>query len=279
MMGAMNAEPVHKAVIMARGLGTRLRAATDARLSAEQQAVAATGVKAMMPVGEQDGRPFVDHVVHELAEAGIDEVCLVIGPEHQQVRERFAALPTRRVRFSFAVQDRPLGTADAVAAARDFAGTDRFVVINSDNHYPAPAVRALLQAPGTATLGFDAQALVAHSNIPADRVAAFAVLDVDADGHLVDLVEKPTAEQLARHGAHALVSMNCFCFGPSIFDACAAIRPSARGELEIVDAVRHLVAAGEPVTVVPVAQGVLDLSGRGDVADVAARLAGSDVEL
>ena len=44
MMGAMNAEPVHKAVIMARGLGTRLRAATDARLSAEQRAVAATGV-------------------------------------------------------------------------------------------------------------------------------------------------------------------------------------------------------------------------------------------
>ncbi|GAA1397808.1 sugar phosphate nucleotidyltransferase [Luteococcus peritonei] len=273
----MSEQSVHKAVIMARGLGTRLRAQAAAELSAEQQAVAATGVKAMMPVG--GGRPFVEHVIHELAEAGIDEVCLVIGPEHEQVRERYANLPTRRVRISLATQAEPLGTADAVAAARDFAGGDRFVVVNSDNHYPAAALRALLAAPGTATLGFDAAALVQRSNIPAERVAAFALLEVDAAGHLVDLAEKPGPEELARHGEHALVSMNCFCFGPSIFDACAAIEPSPRGELEIVDAVRHLVAAGEPVTVVPVAEGVLDLSGRGDVARVAAELADVDVKL
>jgi len=275
----MNQQAPHKAVIMARGLGTRLRQQADADLNPQQQAVAATGVKAMMPVGRAGARPFVDHVIHELAEAGIREVCLVIGPEHQQEAERFAGLATRRVRISLAEQAKPRGTADAVAAARDFAGEDRFVVINSDNHYPAEALRALLAAPGTATLGFDAAELVARSNIPAERVAAFAVLEVDAQGHLVEMVEKPSAAELAHHGEHALVSMNCFSFGPSIFEACAAISPSARGELEIVDAVRHLVAAGEAVTVVPVAAGVLDLSGRGDVAAVSAQLADADVDL
>lgn len=267
-----------KAVIMARGLGTRLRQQATAELSQEQQRIAALGVKAMMPLGAQ-GRPFVEHVISALADAGLTEVCLVIGPEHGLVREHFAALDTSRVTISFAVQDEPLGTADAVAAAKDFAGDERFVVVNSDNHYPAACLSALVEAPGTATLGFDAAELVARSNIPADRVAAFAILDTDEELHLRDMIEKPDAEVVAQHGPHALVSMNCFLFGPSIFEACAAIERSPRGEFEIVDAVRHLVRAGEPVTVVPVADGVLDMSGRADVADVAEALSGKEVTL
>lgn len=263
---------------MARGLGTRLRQQAAADLSEDQQRIAALGLKAMMPLGTQ-GRPFVEHVISSLADAGLTDVCLVIGPEHDLVREHFAGLETQRVRISFAVQDEPLGTADAVAAARQFAGDERFVVVNSDNHYPAECLRALVAAPGTATLGFDAAELVARSNIPAERVAAFAILDTDEQGRLHEMLEKPSAEVVAQHGPHALVSMNCFLFGPSIFEACAAIEPSPRGELEIVDAVRHLVHAGEPVTVVPVADGVLDMSGRGDVASVAEVLAGSEVRL
>lgn len=268
----------HKAVIMARGLGTRLRKQASAELSEEQQKIAALGLKAMMPLGQQ-GRPFVEHVISALADAGITEVCLVIGPEHDLVRDHFAALQTRRVTISFAVQAEALGTADAVAAAQEFCGEDRFLVVNSDNYYPADCLRALLDAPGSATLGFDAAELVARSNIPAERVAAFAILEVDPQHQLVEMMEKPSPEVVAQHGPHALVSMNCFLFGPSIFTACAAIEPSARGEYEIVDAVRHVVRSGEPVTVVPVADGVLDMSGRGDVADVAQALAGKDVTL
>ena len=270
--------PPRKAVIMARGLGTRLRRPAGADLTEEQQRIAALGVKAMMPLGPQ-GRPFVEHVITALADAGLTDVCLVIGPEHDLVREHFEALDTRRVRLHFAVQDEPLGTADAVAAAREFVGDERFVVVNSDNHYPATSLRALVCAPGAATLGFDAAELVARSNIPAERVAAFAILRTDEEQHLVDLIEKPSPEVVAEHGPHALVSMNCFLFGPSVFEACAAIERSPRGEYEIVDAVRHLVASGETVTVVPVADGVLDMSGRADVAAVTEALADRSVEL
>ena len=68
-----------KVVILARGLGTRMRAGNaEADLDAGQEAVAATGVKALIPID----RPFLDYVLGDLAEAGYRRVCLVIGPEH-----------------------------------------------------------------------------------------------------------------------------------------------------------------------------------------------------
>lgn len=274
--------PVTKAVILARGLGTRMRREDGAaQLDARQAKLAATGAKALMDVG----RPFLDYVLGALADAGIREVCLVIGPEHEALRDYADRVSAKtragqgRLTVTTAVQEEPRGTADAVAAARTFAGTDRFVVLNSDNHYPAGALAQLVAAPGTALLGFDRAALIAGSNIPAERVRAFALLAVDEDGHLADIVEKPDDQVLAQYGESAPVSMNAWLFTPSIFAACAQIEPSVRGELEIVDAVRLLARQGEPVRVVPVAAGVLDMSSRGDVAAVAAALTGVEVRL
>lgn len=269
-----------KAVILARGLGTRMRRADDAAVLDERQAaVAASGVKAMIDVG----RPFLDYVISALADAGITEVCLVIGPEHDVLREYAASVTTmgKRVTVTCAVQVEPRGTADAVAAARDFAGTDRVVVLNSDNYYPADALRALVAAPGSALLGFDRTALVEHSNIHADRIRAFAIIDRDdrEPPRLRGLIEKPTDAQLEAAGQDAPVSMNAWLFTPAIFAACAGVRPSPRGELEVIDAVLAARAAGEEFTVVPVAAGVLDMSSRGDIAAVADALAGIEVAL
>ena len=107
------------------------------------------------------------------------------------------------------------------------------------------------------------------ANIPPERLAAFAVLARDHRGDLARIVEKPTPAQLEQAGPGRLVSMNCWRFAPSIFAACRAVTPSVRGELEIVDAVAALVAAGERMRVVGVAAGVLDLSARGDVRSTA----------
>lgn len=273
--------PVTKVVVMARGLGSRMRHEASADLSPEQAYAAAAGAKAMMPLG---GRPFLDHVLTRLADAGLVDACLVIGPEHTGVRDYYENLPTSRVRVSFAEQAEPRGTADAVAAAEDFVACDRFVVVNGDNLYPTDSVRALIAAPGSATVGYSRDGLVAHSNIPAERIAAFGLLGVRG-ATLVDLVEKPTAEAVAElqartgDSAYPLISMNCWLFEHTIFDACRRIGPSARGELEIVDAVRELLTDGVGFTVVPSDQGVLDLSARGDVAAVEAALAGREVHL
>lgn len=265
-----------KAVVLARGLGSRMKRATDAALTADQRAAAASGAKAMMPLG---GRPFLDRSLSRLADAGLTQVCLVIGPDHTGVRDYYDALDLERLEVFYTIQPEPLGTADAVAAASWFAGDDQVVVVNGDNLYPTSALAALAATEGSATIGFAPAGLVAHSNIPADRITAFARIAVDATGALIDVVEKPTPEQLAGFAGDAPVSMNCWLFTPAVFDACRRIAPSARGEFEITDAVRLLVAEGERFAVLGFDDGVLDLSSRGDIAAVAARLADEPVWL
>ncbi|MFV0407057.1 MAG: nucleotidyltransferase family protein [Propioniciclava sp.] len=244
-------------------------------LTPDQERVAASGVKAMVSVG----RPFLDHVLSELADAGFTDVVLVIGPEHDQIRDHYRSLPLHRVRIRFAVQEQPLGTANAVQAAATVVGDDRFLVINSDNFYPAEALRQLHHARGAATLGFEAATLVAQSNIPAERVDSYALLTTDEDGFLSGIVEKPTPAQRAALGARARVSMNAWLLTPAFFPAANSIGRSSRGEYELADAALAMIQAGEWIEVIGVESGSLDLARRSDIAAVAAALADHQVYL
>jgi dTDP-glucose pyrophosphorylase len=266
--------PTDKAVVLAAVLGTRMRKTdSDAAVDARQSAVADTGVKALIPID----RP----VLHVLAEAGYRQVCLVIGPDHHELRDYYGRqLQPQRLAISFAVQAKPRGTADAVAAAEPFVGGDDFLMVNSDNHYPLDAVRALRLAGGAAVAAFDRDAMVAGSTIPADRVVRFAAVQVGPDGNMVRVIEKPSERVLAALGPKVGLSMNCWRFTPKIFEACFAIGPSPRGEFEITDAVQYAVdELGVRFRVLPFDAAVLDLSSRADIAPVAQRLAGSEVRL
>lgn len=266
-----------RVVVLARGLGTRMRKAdAAARLDAAQAMAAESGVKALIPID----RPFLDHVLTVVADAGYGRVCLVIGPEHKELRNYYATVPTDRLQIGFAVQQEPLGTADAVLAAEVFAGGESFLMINSDNHYPLEALQALRQAGGPAVAVFDEDAMLAGSNIPAKRLCKFAVVETDLTNRLKRILEKPDAETLARLPKPLGVSMNCWRFSPTIFEACRSIGPSARGELEITDAVQYSMSRlGERYEVVRCKASVLDLSSRADVAPVTAILAGREVRL
>ena len=266
------------AVILARGLGTRMRKADpSAGIGDAQARVADTGVKAMIPIG----RPFLDFVLSGLADAGIPDVCLVIGPEHDAVREYYGrTVRLERVRLSFAVQEQPKGTADAVASCADVVGDRPFLVMNSDNYYPVDAFRALAAMPGPGLVAFEREAMVRESNVPPDRVRQFAVVRIGADGTMVDVIEKPDEATLASFGREVYLSMNCWRFDRSVLDACRRVTPSARGELELPDAVRLAQREhGTVFRVAPMRAGVLDLSSRGDIAEVAARLSGVEVRL
>jgi len=263
-----------KAVVLARGKGTRMRRAATGPASADQSRVADSGVKGMIPFG----RPFLDFVLSVLADAGCREVCLVIGPEHDSVREYYERTRVpERLQVSFAIQHEARGTADAVLSARLFAGDDPFLTINSDNLYPVEALRALVALDGPGLPAFRRSALLERSNIDRDRIASFALLTIDERGYLTDIVEKPDPETFARHGDHAAVSMNCWRFEPAIFEACASIEPSSRGEFELPSAVRFAVKTmGERFRAVPIEAGVLDLSNRDDIAEIERRLAHVD---
>lgn len=273
----MTQQATDKAVILARGLGTRMRKDDAARLDDDQRAVADTGVKALIPVG----RPFLDYSLSALADAGYARVCLVIGPEHDEIRDYYTrqAAP-RRLDISFAVQDQPLGTADAVAAAEAFAGADDFLAINSDNYYPLEALRPLREIGGSAVALFERRSMIAGGNVAPERIKDFAVAKISADGFLEQIIEKPDDKTIRSLGEPVYLSMNCWRFTPVIFEACRGISPSPRGELEITDAVaRAMAELGERFRAVTVRAPVLDLSYRSDVEAVGRLLAGVKVNL
>ncbi|MCC7265120.1 MAG: nucleotidyltransferase family protein [Candidatus Latescibacteria bacterium] len=267
-----------KAVILARGLGTRMRQQDpEAGLSVQQAEVAATGVKALIPID----RPFLDYVLSALADAGYRRICLVVGPEHEALRRYYGeVLKYQRLELGFAIQEQPLGTADAVAAAEGFAAGDSVLVINSDNYYPAVALEALrhLQGPGLAA--FSRAGMLAGSNIPPERLSRFALVEADEQQCLRRIVEKPDPALLASLPEPVAVSMNCWRFDAGIFPACRAVKPSPRGELELPDAVQYAAEVlGQRFRVLCFAEAVLDLSSRIDVGPVSERLAGREVKL
>jgi len=269
---------MEKAVILARGLGTRMRKAdNNAQVNSKQAIIAETGVKAMIPID----RPFLDYVLHSLAEAGYQKICLIIGPEHGQVREYYGnELKYNRIEVDFGVQVEPLGTADAVSAAEAFAGDDPFLVINSDNYYPMEALRSLRELEGPGLAAFERDSMVAGGNIVAEQVTKFAVVETDDEGYMTRIIEKPDEKTLATLPEPIGVSMNCWRFDASIFTACRSISPSARGEMELPDAVEYTMKSmGCRYCALMVKAPVLDMSSRSDIASVTEKLAGSEVNL
>jgi dTDP-glucose pyrophosphorylase len=94
------------------------------------------------------------------------------------------------------------------------------------------------------------------------------------------VIEKPDEATLAALPRPVYLSMNCWRFGPSIFKACKAIKPSPRGEFEVTDSVQYTIdELAEKMHVAKIHAPVLDLTSRGDIAAMAERLAGKTVSL
>ena len=183
-----------RAIVLARGLGTRMRASDpSARLTPEQLRAADAGLKAMIPL---NGRPLLDYILSSLADAGIRHVALVVAPDHSALRDYYVATAPVRIQLDYVVQERPLGTADAVLAAEAWVTGEPFLAMNADNLYPGPALSELAALPEPALPAFDREDLVRSSNIPAERIRSFAFLDIDASGYLTGIVEKPEEVEL-----------------------------------------------------------------------------------
>ena len=216
-----------------------MRRDNGAALDGGQASAAASGAKGMMPFA----RPFLDYVLSVLADAGITEAVLVIGPPPEDRRDsrvlRGDGAPDGACRIRFAVQPEPRGTADALLrgarrrAARTVSRAQLRQLLSRSMRAPRSRRWA---APDS--IAFDADTLVRESGIEAERVLRYALVDADADGWLRAIREKPDRRPSARAIARERwVSMNLWSFTPRIFDACARVVPSARGELELQDAV------------------------------------------
>lgn len=257
------------AVLLAGGRGRRMQTSDATALATPaQRHAAAHGLKVLMPVG-RDGRLLLDVALARLDAAGVRAVVVVAPPDHDALDTHLRHHPPANLDVRLAVQPLPNGTASAVAAAAPHLDGDSCLVVNGDTLYPVPALRRLLTLDGAGLAAFSCQTLAHDSGFSADRMAAFARVEADADGWLIGLDEKPAVQTLTRD---SLISMNLWRFDRTILAACGEVPVSSRGEHELPEAVMLAVRRGARVRVVAAAGVVLDLTSAADVVTVSRAL-------
>jgi glucose-1-phosphate thymidylyltransferase len=265
------------AVILARGLGTRLKKKTkNLKLDQATEDFANKGWKPFIPL--IGSRSFLDYTIASLQQVGIAKVCLVIGPEHSPIRKRYEKMDKSlsNLEICFAIQKKPLGTADAVKAAKDWLKNESFIVLNGDNLYPPSNIKTLIFEPEKICyiVGFNRESLIKKSNFSAERIKNFSVIETTETSYMERIVEKPSNPETYSTPQGILVNMNLYRFTYHIFQACEKIKPSpSRGEYELTSAVQMLIdELTVPIKVLVSNEGVIDLTYRKDIPKIKEKL-------
>lgn len=207
-------------VVPAAGRGSRLRPLTDDRPK---------------PLVEVGGRPLLSHVFETLS-PHVESIVVVVGYRGDEIRERFGDRHDGTP-VTYVEQDEPAGLADAVRRAEPVVDGP-VLQLNGDN-----VLRGNVAEVVATHRDRNADATLLVDRVTPERAARGGVLEVE-DGDVVELVEKPDDPP------SRLATTGCFAFSQRIFEACCAVDPSARGEYELVDAVRWLLRNGGAVETV-----------------------------
>src|SRR4051812_32999506 len=209
-----------KGLILSGGRGTRLRPITH------------TSAKQLVPGAN---KPVLFYGIEAMAAAGIERVGIIIAPETgEEIRAAAGDGSQFGVEITYVLQDEPAGLAHAVLTAEQFLGADPFVMYLGDN-----LLQGGIEDLVAAFRSNSPEALILLTPVPDPE--NYGVADLDESGGVLRLVEKPPdpPSDLALCGV--------YMFTPLIHDAARAIEPSARGELEITDAIQWLLGPGPRV--------------------------------
>jgi glucose-1-phosphate thymidylyltransferase len=211
-----------KALILAGGSGTRLRPITHTR------------AKQLVPVA---GKPILYYGLEAIASAGIKDVGIIVGDTAEEVRAAVGDGSSWGLTVTYIPQQAPLGLAHCVLIARQFLDDDDFVMYLGDNLLQQDLRRFVDAFESARSSGVHAQILLKAVPDP----QRFGVAELDAGGRVVSLAEKPAIPR------SDLALVGVYLFDRTVHQAVAAIEPSARGELEITDAISWLIDRGYAV--------------------------------
>ncbi|MEU6741756.1 glucose-1-phosphate thymidylyltransferase [Streptosporangium sandarakinum] len=205
-----------KALVLAGGKGSRLRPLTY------------TSAKQLVPVAN---KPVLYYGLEAIRDAGIHSVGIVVGDTAHEIREAVGDGSRFGLDVTYIPQEAPLGLAHCVLIAREFLGDDPFVMYLGDN-FLVDGIAGLVDAFRGS--GNDAQILLTRVAEP----QFYGVAELGPDGEIIGLEEKP------EHPRSDLAIVGVYTFSPAVHEAVRAITPSARGELEITDAIKWLMDNG-----------------------------------
>ena len=208
-----------KALVLSGGAGTRLRPITH------------TSAKQLVPVAN---KPVLFYGLEAIRDAGVTEVGIIVGDTAAEIEAAVGDGSELGISVTYIRQDAPLGLAHCVLIAHDFLGDDDFVMYLGDN-FIIGGITELVQEFREGT--YDAQILLTK----VDNPSQFGVAELGPHGGVTTLVEKP------KEPKSDLALVGVYMFRPVIHDAVRAIKPSARGELEITDALQWLIDEGRDV--------------------------------
>jgi glucose-1-phosphate thymidylyltransferase len=215
-----------KGLILSGGAGTRLRPITH------------TSAKQLVPVAN---KPILFYGIEDMAAAGIKDIGIIIGETGDEIRAAVGDGSQWGVRVTYIPQDAPLGLAHCVLIATEFLGDDDFVMYLGDNMLQQGLAEFVDRFEAARAADMEtppaAQILLAHVDDPRQ----FGVAEIDDEGHVLRLVEKPD------HPPSDLALVGVYLFDRRVHDAVRSIEPSDRGELEITDAIQWLLDQGHRV--------------------------------
>ncbi|MFB9808954.1 glucose-1-phosphate thymidylyltransferase [Haladaptatus pallidirubidus] len=206
-----------KGVLLSGGTGSRLRPITH------------TGPKQLVPVAN---KPVLEYAIEDFKNIGITEIGVVLGNKGRNEIQEFLGDGSKYdVNITYIVQGNPLGLAHAAGCARDFVENDDFVMYLGDNILKS-GISDLVESFKSKDYG----AGIALQEV--DKPHQFGIVDVDDDGNVERLIEKPDDPP------SNLALIGIYVFSPAIFDVIDRLEPSWRGELEITDAIQYLLEDG-----------------------------------
>jgi glucose-1-phosphate thymidylyltransferase len=208
-----------KALVLAGGSGTRLRPITH------------TNAKQLVPVAN---KPILFYGLEQIRDAGITEVGIIVGDTQPEVEAAIGDGSALGIEATYIRQDAPLGLAHALLTGAEFLGDDDFVMFLGDNLIEG-GIEELVEA-------FERDRPAAQVLLkPVADPSRFGVAELDDEGRIVALVEKPAEPR------SDLALIGVYLFTSEILSAAREIEPSDRGELEITDAIQRLVDQGRDV--------------------------------